>query len=46
LLIAKSKDNSVTMYDDHLLFPSIAMSDTIKRILLLLTTNSSNNSIR
>ncbi len=46
LSIAKSKDNSVTVYDDHLLFLSIALSDAKKKIVVLLTSKSSNNSIR
>jgi hypothetical protein len=39
LLIANSKDNKVTVYNNNLFFPSIALSNSIKRIVLLLTTN-------
>jgi hypothetical protein len=46
LSIAKSKDNKVSVYDDHPFFPSIALSNAIKRIALLLTTHSSNNIIQ
>ncbi len=46
LLIAKSNNNNIALYDNHLFFPLIALSDTIKRILVLLTTNSSNNIIQ
>ncbi len=46
IVIAMSKDNKVTVYDDHLFFPLIALSNAIKQIVLLLTTNSSNNSIQ
>jgi hypothetical protein len=46
LSIAKSNDNSVAVYDDHLFFLSIALSNAIKRIVVLLTSESSNNSIQ
>ncbi len=46
LSIAESKDNNIAMYDDHLFFPSIALSDAIKRIVVLLTSEISNNSIQ
>ncbi len=46
LLIAKSKDNDVAVYNDHLFFPSIALSDAIKKTVELLTSKSSNNSIQ
>jgi hypothetical protein len=45
LSIAKSKDNILALYNDHLFMPSIALSDAIKRSVVLLTTNSSNNII-
>jgi hypothetical protein len=41
LLIAKSKDNNVAVYDAHLFFPSIALSNAIKRIVVLLTSQVS-----
>ncbi len=46
LLIAKSNNNNVALYDNHLFLPLIALSDTVKKILVLLTTNSSNNIIQ
>ncbi len=46
LSIAKSKDNDVAVYNNHPIFLLIALSNTVKRIVLLLTTNSSNNSIQ
>ncbi len=46
LSIAKSKDNNAYIYDNHLFFPSIVLSNAIKRIVVLLTTNSSNNIIQ
>ena len=46
LLIAKSKDNNVAVYNDHVFFPSIALSNAIKKIVVLLTSKSSNNSIQ
>ncbi len=46
LSIANKSNNNVAVYDDHLLCPSIVLSNTIKRIVLLLATNSSNNSIQ
>ena len=39
-------DNKAAVYDDHLLFPSIALSNDIKKIVVLLTAESSNNSIQ
>jgi hypothetical protein len=35
LLVARIKDNNVAVYDDHLFFPSIPLSDTIKKIVVL-----------
>ncbi len=46
LLIAKSKDNTATIYNDHLFFPLIALIDAIKKIVVLLTSENSNNSIQ
>jgi hypothetical protein len=46
LLIAKSKDNNVGVYNNHLFFLSITLSDAIKKIEVLLTSESSNNSIQ
>ncbi len=43
LLIAKSNNNNVTLYNNQLFLPLIALSNAIKRITMLLTTNSSNN---
>ncbi len=46
LLIAKSNDNNVALYKDQLFLLSIALSDAINRIVLLLTSESSDNSIQ
>ncbi len=46
LSIAKYKDNNVAVYDDHLFFPLIALSNAIKKIVVLLTSESSNNIIQ
>ncbi len=46
LLIANSKDNNVVVYNDHLIFPLIALSNATKTIVVLLTSKSSNNSIQ
>jgi hypothetical protein len=46
LSIAKSNNNSVAVYEDHLLFPSVALSNAIKRIVVLLTSESCKNSIQ
>ncbi len=46
LMIANSNDNNATLYDDQLFLPLIALSDTVKRILVLLITNISNNIIQ
>ncbi len=46
LSIAKSNNNNVAVYDNHLFFPSIMLSDAIKKIVVLLTSESSNNSIQ
>ncbi len=46
LLIAKSKDNNVTVYNNHVFFPLIMLSNTIKKVVVLLTSESSNNSIQ
>jgi hypothetical protein len=46
LLIAKSKDNNIAMYNNHLIFPLIALSDAIKNIVVLSTSESSSNSIQ
>ncbi len=44
--IAKSKYNNVAVYVDDIFFPLIALIDAIKRIVVLLTSESSNNSIQ
>ena len=46
LSIAKNSDNQATVYDDHLFFPSIALSNAINKIVVLLTAESSNNNIQ
>ncbi len=46
LLNAKSNDNNLAPYNDHLFLPLIALSNTVKRILVLLTSESSNNIIQ
>jgi hypothetical protein len=46
LLIAKSKDNNVAVYNYHLSFPSIALSNAIKTVVVLLASEISNNSIQ
>ncbi len=46
LSIAKSNDNNVAVDNDHLLFPLIALSNAIKKIVVLLTSEISNNSIQ
>ena len=38
--------NKAAVYDDHLLFLSIALSNNIKKIVVLLPAESSNNSIQ
>jgi hypothetical protein len=38
LLIANSNDFNIALYKDHLFLPLIALSDTIKRIVVLLAT--------
>jgi hypothetical protein len=45
LSIAKSNDNKGAVYNNHLFFLLIALSDAIKKIVVLLTSESSNNSI-
>jgi hypothetical protein len=46
LSIAKSNDNNIAIYDDHLFFPLIMLSNAINRIVVLLTSESSKNSIQ
>ncbi len=46
LLIAKSNNNNIPLYNDHLFFPLIALSNAIKRIVVSLTTHSSSNIIQ
>ncbi len=46
LLIAKSNNNNIAVYNNHLFFPSIALSNAINRNVVLLTSESSNNSIQ
>jgi hypothetical protein len=46
LSIAKSKDNNVVVYDNHLFFPLIALNEAIKKIVVLLTSESSKNNIQ
>jgi hypothetical protein len=46
LSIAKSNNNNVAMYNDNLFFPLIALSNAIKKIAVLLASESSNNSIQ
>ena len=46
LSIAKNNDNKATVYDDHLSFPSIVLSNTINKIVVLLTAESGNNNIQ
>ena len=46
LSIAKNNDNKATVYDDHLSFPSIVLSNAINKIVVLLTAESSNNNIQ
>ncbi len=45
LSIAKNYDNKATVYDDHLFFSSIALSNAINKIVVLLTAESSNKNI-
>ncbi len=44
--IAKSNDNKAIVYNDHLFFLSIVLSNTINKIVVLLTAESSNNNIQ
>jgi hypothetical protein len=46
LLIAKSKDNNIPVYDNHLFLPPIVLSDAIKKYVVLLTTTVSKNIIQ
>ncbi len=46
LSIAENSDNQATIYDDHLVFPSIALNNAINKIVVLLTAESSNNNIQ
>ncbi len=46
LSIAKNNDNKATVYDDHLFFPLIALSNAVNKIVVLLTAESSNNNIQ
>ena len=46
LSIAKNNYNKATVYDNHLFFPLIALINAIKKCVVLLTAESSNNSIQ
>ncbi len=46
LSVVKSNDNNVTVYDDNFFSLLIALSDAIKKIVVLSTFESSNNSIQ
>ncbi len=46
LLIVKSKDYNAAIYNNHLFFLLITLSNAIKKIVVLLTSESSNNSIQ
>ena len=46
LSIAENNDNKATVCDDHLFFLSIALSNAINKIVVLLTAESSNNNIQ
>ncbi len=44
--IAKSNDNSAPLYNEQLFLPSIVLSNVIKNIVVLLTSESSSNIIQ
>jgi len=46
LSIVENNDNKATECDDHLFFPSIALSNAINKIVVLLTAENSNNNIQ
>jgi hypothetical protein len=46
LSIAKSNHNNVALYNNHLFLPLIVLSNAVKRNIVLLTSESSNNIIQ